>query len=104
MSHAADDVKAGHTTLDTPGKAGGGDVRVPGSTSTSKDGEKRSGKKQLPVVPSFVRQQRVEEPGWVKLKRIPLGPKKAEENYEISDKEEDSDCEMERDRSHKFVP
>lgn len=103
-TQAADEGKAGHASLDVPSKAGSGDVRMPSGTPTPKDGDKRSGKKQLPVVPSFAQQQRVEEPGWVKLKRIPLGPKKAEENYEISDKEEDSDCEMERDRSHKFVP
>lgn len=37
------------------------------------------------------------------LRRVPLGPKIPEENYEISDKEEDSDMEDE-DREEKAIP
>lgn len=62
-------------------------------------GDKRSGKKPRPPVPSFK-----QEPPWMELRRIPLGSKKEEDNYEISDKDENSEGENDRDRSHKRIP
>lgn len=57
---------------------------------------KRPAKKPKPTVPQF-------KPTWLLLRETPLSPKKAEDNYEMSDKDEDSEGE-EPDRSHKYVP
>lgn len=70
-------------------------------------------KKQRPPVPSFPENsQRPSTPPpiepWQLLRKVQLNPKKEEDNYEISDREEDSDDGMgeivEADRSHKHVP
>lgn len=63
----------------------------------------RPAKKPRPLVPAFVDAPPVMEP-WQKLRQTPLSPKREEDNYEISDKDENSDEEMEPDRSHKHVP
>jgi len=63
-----------------------------------------------PPVPAFsasasqtaARSRKESEP-WLKLREIKLPPPKPEDNYELSDKEEESDAE-EPDRSHKPVP
>lgn len=62
----------------------------------------RPAKKPRPPVPSFSAPPLIEP--WQALRQTPLSPKRDEDNYEISDKDENSDEENEPDRSHKHVP
>lgn len=79
-------------------------VRLPQSSPRS------SPRNTRPPVPAFgasasqaaPRSRRESEP-WLKLREIKLPPPKPEDNYELSDKGEESDAE-EPDRSHKHVP
>lgn len=79
-------------------------VRLPQSSPRS------SPRNTRPPVPAFSalasqaapRPRRESEP-WLKLREIKLPPPKPEDNYELSDKGEESDAE-EPDRSHKHVP
>mmetsp|Transcript_41678 Transcript_41678/g.73163 ORF Transcript_41678/g.73163 Transcript_41678/m.73163 type:complete len:526 (-) Transcript_41678:142-1719(-) len=75
--------------------------------------EKQAAKKSRPPVPSF--SGNVEPPSsppkeaWQLLRQVDLSPKKDEDNYEISDRDENSDDQGgeiidEPDRSHKHVP
>jgi hypothetical protein len=65
--------------------------------------DQRPAKKPRPPVPSFTAAPPVLEP-WRLLRQKALSPKLDEDNYEISDKDENSDDELEPDRSHKHVP
>jgi len=80
----------------------------PFKNSTDDTCEQHNAKTRRPPVPSFAQtqpQQRLshELVPWLKLRETPIPPPKPEDNYEISDKGEESDVE-EPDRSHKHVP
>lgn len=79
-------------------------AQAPLATTPSPQATKSRAKR--PPVPSFASvpealRRQVLEP-WESLRRIKLAPKKLEDNYEISDKGEDSD--EEPDRSQKRIP
>jgi len=58
-----------------------------------------SGKKVLPKVPSLVQPE-----AWKIYRQLKVGPKSADDSYEISDREDDDEVAEDIDRSHKRVP
>merc|ERR1719171_1658651 len=71
--------------------------------------ERRSARKPRPPVPAFggtpaqPPQPQPLEP-WALLRKVQISSPRKEDNYEISDKDENSADEAEPDRSHKLVP
>lgn len=90
----------------SPGSIPRGTMPSPGkSESSGPDSVKKPPKKTArPPVPMFS-SPREEQPWFLLRQACPLSPKRDEENYEISEKDENSDAECEEpDRSHKHVP
>lgn len=85
-------------------------IRSQTPVSLAGDTREQSTKKPRPAVPVFAQSQQPQkqklqpelEP-WLKLRQMQVPPQNPEDNYEISDKGEDSDVD-EPDRSEKHVP
>lgn len=87
---------AGSPASKTVHAASGSDCGTPGKRLMKKTGR--------PPVPAFGTPEPKELKSWQILRQTPLSPKHSEDNYEMSEKDENSDQEEEPDRSHKHVP
>jgi len=75
-----------------------------GSDCGGTPGKRLMKKTGRPPVPAFGTPEPKELKSWQILRQTPLSPKHSEDNYEMSEKDENSDQEEEPDRSGKHVP
>lgn len=77
--------------------------KVPAASGSEGSGKRLMKKTGRPPVPAFSLESK-ELKTWQILRQTPLSPKHSEDNYEMSEKDENSDQEEEPDRSGKHVP